>query len=60
MTNPTPVLSKPVRAKSKQYKQGGLDALERYLDFQQRNKENIKFWQEWWLSVLSLDKEVGL
>lgn len=57
VSTPKPLVKKE---KSKQYKQGGLDALERYLDFQQRSKENIKFWQEWWLSVLSLDKEVGL
>lgn len=61
-TNPTPTHSptETVKAKGKQYKQGGLDALERYLEFQKVSKDHIRFWKEWWLKVLSLDEEVGL
>ena len=38
------------------YEQGGLDALERYLVFQKRPKENIHFWKEWLKTCLRLDE----
>ena len=37
------------------YKQGGLDALERYLDFQKQPKGQITFWKGWWEKCLELD-----